>query len=473
MNVPVIFWFRRDLRLEDNMGLRAAVRSGQPVIPLFIFDPDILSSGRVGAPRLKFMLKALDGLSTELHKNQREVLVRHGDPVDVLRDLIETTGADRLYFNRDYTPFARRRDEAITDALDIAVESFDDRLLMPPGAVLKDDGDPYAVYTPFKNKWRDMPDKPQIVSDYSVSAANLHDLEGLKNDGIPTLADLGYDDTIDVPSAREGDAHDMLEAWTQDGIYTYDEGRNRLGNPHDDPRTRTSFLSPYIRFGIISTRTIYWACRDAYSATRSEAKRASVGAFVDEIIWHEFYTHILWHFPKVQTHNFYEKYDGLQWRHAPDHLQAWKDGRTGFPVVDAAMRQLRAVGWMHNRARMIVASFLTKDLLIDWREGELYFMQWLIDGDLAANNGGWQWAAGTGTDAQPYFRIFNPVSQSQKFDQDGRFIRRWVPELRDVPDKHIHQPWKMQSPPPAYPAPIVDHKAAREAALDAYKAARD
>ncbi|MEQ8674343.1 MAG: deoxyribodipyrimidine photo-lyase [Aggregatilineales bacterium] len=473
-NPPVIFWFRRDLRLQDNLGFKAALDSEQPVIPLFIFDPAILQSPRIGAPRLKFMLNALESLSIELHKHQRELLIRHGDPNDVLRALIDETGADKLFFNIDYTPFARKRDEIIQNTLKIDVQAFHDRLLAAPGDVLKDDGKPYVVYTPFKNKWRKLP-KPDRPERYEISADNLHTLEGIQNDGIPTIADLGFDETINVPIASEDKALHILEAYMSKPVYSYKEGRNALGNPSTaqptNPLTQTSFLSPYIRFGLVSLRQIYWSARDAHAETQSDDRQESVSTFVNEIIWHEFYTHILYFFPQVKTANFYDKYDDLAWNTSDSDLQAWKDGQTGYPVVDAAMRQLKATGWMHNRARMIVASFLTKDLLIDWREGELHFMQWLLDGDLAANNGGWQWAAGTGTDAQPYFRIFNPISQSTKFDPDGDFIRCWIPELRDVPDKFIHEPWKMDNPPENYPPPIVDHSEARQRTLDAFKAA--
>lgn len=471
---PVIFWFRRDLRLQDNLGFKAALDSGQPVIPLFILDPAILKSPRIGAPRLKFMLDALQSLSTELHKHQRGILIRHGDPLNVLQSLIKETDAGHLFFNADYTPFARKRDDAIRSALKIDVHSFHDRLLAVPGDVLKDDGEPYKVYTPFKNKWRKLlkPDRPE---DYDISSEHLHTLEGIQSEGIPTLADLGLEDTINTPEASAEEATRILSDYMSKPVYAYKEGRNTLANPpvkqSESPLTQTSFLSPYIRFGLISLRQIYWSARDAYAETQSSERQDSVSTFVNEIIWHEFYTHILYFFPQVKTANFHEKYDDVAWRNSDEDLKAWKDGQTGYPVVDAAMRQLKATGWMHNRARMIVASFLTKDLLIDWRAGELHFMQWLLDGDLAANNGGWQWAAGTGTDAQPYFRIFNPVSQSKKFDPDGAFIRSWIPELRDVPDKFIHVPWEMDTPPKDYPAPIVDHGEARERTLDAFKAA--
>ncbi len=469
---PVIMWFRRDLRLDDNKALHAAIASGQPVIPLFVFDPAILKSPRVGAPRLKFMLQALDSMATELHKHQRDLLIRHGDPAQLIPALIAETDATALYYNIDYTPYAVKRDEQIVNALAIEAHGYHDRLLAPPGTVEKNDGGPYTVYTPFKKKWRAL-DKDVHPAEYDVTADELHNLDGLENDGIATVESLGFEATINVPEASEKEAQRRLDTWVDEAVYAYDEERNQLGNPAHGPLTRTSFLSPYIRFGVISPRRIYQASADAYRAASNESQRQSVVAFVDEIIWHEFYTHVLHFFPQVTTHNFNRKYDAVEWLDDNEAFEAWRDGMTGYPAVDAAMRQLKSTGWMHNRARMIVASFLTKHLLIDWRRGELHFMQWLIDGDLAANNGGWQWAAGTGTDAQPYFRIFNPISQSQKFDPDGEFIRYWIPELHDVPDKFIHTPWEMERSSVDYPAPIVDHKMARQRALDAYGATKE
>ncbi len=472
---PVICWFRRDLRLDDNLALQAAIHSGQPVIPLFILQPSILNNERISLPRLKFMLSALASLDANLQKYGRRLLVLRGEPSDVLQSLITQTEATALYFNADYTPFARQRDEAITDALQIQVSVFHDRLLMPPGSVLTNDERPYTIFTPFKRKWRDAKSSRLSIADYPLNADVLHDLTGLDNTHVPTLEDLGFAASIQIPPATADHAHNLLDSWSADGLLHYAQKRDTLGNPHHSPSplTGTSFLSPYIRFGLISTRTIYHACKDAYYDTQQAAAHESINTFVDEIIWQEFYTHILWHFPHVAQQNFNAKYDAVQWRHAPHDFAAWQAGMTGYPVVDAAMRQLTATGWMHNRARMITASFLTKDLLIHWREGERHFMHNLLDGDLAANNGGWQWAASTGTDAQPYFRIFNPTTQSKKFDPDGAFIRSWLPELRDVPDKFIHEPHKAPRPPGAYPAPIVDHSAARQATLAAFQVTKE
>jgi deoxyribodipyrimidine photo-lyase len=466
---PVIHWFRRDLRLRDNLGLEAALGSGQPVVPLFIFDPAILNSPRISPARVRFMLEALQALDTDLRKFGSALLVRHGAPVKVLPQVVEEIGAVRLFFNADYTPFSRQRDDGVAAALNIPVNGFHDRLMAVPGEIVKESGDPYSVYTPFMKCWRQEV-QPAPVAEYQMAAEQFHTLDGIENPDLPTLADLGCGQSTNVPEASEQAAHRQLADFISQRICVYEQERDRLGNCVDDPYTATSFLSPYIRFGLISLRQIHQAAARANQQAAGADGQKSVRKFVDEIIWHEFYTHILWHFPQVKTENFNRKYDVIEWQETGQDLQAWQDGQTGYPAIDAAMRQLNATGWMHNRARMITASFLTKDLLIDWRRGELYFMQSLIDGDLAANNGGWQWAASTGTDAQPYFRIFNPVAQSKKFDPDGRFIRRWVPELRDVPDQFIHEPWNLETPPRDYPARIVDHASARKRALQMFQA---
>lgn len=470
MPQPVILWFRRDLRLQDNIAVYHAIQTQRPIIPLFIFDPAILKSKRLGIPRLKFMLQALEALNSELQQYERQLLIRHGNPPDVLQALIAESDADKLFFNLDYTPYARQRDQLVEQTLNIQVQTFHDRLLVKPDEIAKKDGKPYIVYTPFMKQWRNR-FKPEQVDTNNLTHNQLHSLDGLQNDGIPKLNDLNFSCDIDVPEASETHTNSILETFLNNSIYAYADERNILGNPSKSPKTHTSFLSPYIRFGLLSLRQIYWSARETYDKTENENQQESVKTFINEIIWHEFYTHILYHFPKVKTQNFYAKYDKISWVNNCDDFEAWKQGRTGYPIVDAAMRQLLHTGWMHNRARMIVASFLTKDLLVDWRWGELHFMHYLLDGDLAANNGGWQWAAGTGTDAQPYFRVFNPVSQSKKFDPSGAFIRHWIPELRDVPDKYIHEPWKMDTPPADYPSPIVDHAEARKRAIDIYKQA--
>lgn len=481
MTSPIIHWFRRDLRLTDNLALSAAARTGQPIIPLFIFDPRIIKSRHVGLPRLAFLLKALESLDGALREQGSRLLIRYGNPRVVLPELIQTSGATTLYFNRDYTPFARKRDAEIEDASPVRIHGFEDAVLLPPGSVLTEAGKPFTVFTPFKKKWLTIPKpvmtepvpdgifvKADVMDSYAVGAVRELPLQTINR--VPTLSDLGHPATIPVPLASEVEAQRRLNDFLTQRVYAYAEGRNQLAaQADDDTYGGSSFLSPYLRFGMLSPRQAYWAAH-LTPHTIEEGSRAGVESWVSELIWREFYMHVLYHFPRVLKGSFKPHYDRLEWRSAPDELAAWKDGQTGFPVVDAAMRQLKTMGWMPNRARMIVASFLSKDLLIHWQEGERHFMDWLVDGDPAANNGGWQWSAGTGTDAQPYFRIFNPVSQGQKFDPDGVYVRRWIPELRDVSDEYIHAPWVMSIPPSAYPAPIVDRSMARERALAAFKA---
>jgi deoxyribodipyrimidine photo-lyase len=468
---PVIHWFRRDLRLSDNLALRAALKTGQPVIPLFIFDPALLKGERFSAARLKFMLDGLRALDESLKPFGTRLLIRHGSPIPVLSDLIETTKASALFYNRDYSPYAVRRDHQLSTALSVDIHAFDDALLHPPGQILSGSNAPYTVYTPFKRRWLEQP-KPTVESGV-IPNKQFHSLEGLDNSGVPTLRDLGVRETIDTPPAGEMAARQRLERFVARGIFLYSQQRDDLAiNPFTSDDPTTSALSPYFRFGMISPRQAYQAAMTARREAAIETECESVDVWISELAWREFYTHILYHFPHVYNSSFRPEYEQVEYRHVPDELRRWQNGETGYPIVDAAMRQLNALGWMHNRARMIVASFLTKDLLIYWREGDVIFMQRLIDGDPAANNGGWQWSAGTGTDAQPYFRIFNPVSQSQKFDPDGIYIRHWLPELRDVPTRFIHAPWEMETPPANYPRPIVDHAFARERTLRAYKAVK-
>lgn len=470
---PVIHWFRRDLRLADNSALAAALRSGRLVIPLFIFDPAIVHSPRSGAPRVAFMLKALRALDGRLNAQGSALLVRFGPPEQVLSAVLRESRAEAIYANADYTPYARRRDDALRRTLSVPLHLYHDLLLRAPGDVLKEDGSPLVVFTPFMKRWRALP-PPSPVIEGHIPPGSFHSLHGLKNSGVPDLTALGIGATIPVPAADEETARRALERFVAGPIYRYGETRNALvANPFiEDIPPGSSYLSPYLRFGVLSPRQVYWAAQGALFAAPSVEAQRSVETYINELIWREFYHHILYHFPRVTQTSFRAEYDGIGWRAAPDELMAWQEGQTGYPLVDAAMRQLRAIGWMPNRARMVVASFLTKDLLIHWRAGEAHFMHWLIDGDLAANNGGWQWAAGTGTDAQPYFRIFHPVKQSQKFDPCGDYIRHWVPELRDVPTPFVHAPWMMDCPPAGYPSPMVEHGLARERALAAFRAVR-
>ncbi len=466
----VIVWFRRDLRLSDHLALEAASQQPAEILPVFCLDPALLESEHTQSPRLAFMLQGLASLDHSLRQRGSRLAILRGKPKKVLAELIERVGASALFFNADYTPYARHRDETIVKALPIPVHRFDDALLHAPGEVLKANGEPYVVFTPFKRQWLTL--TRRIVAEDYLEKARFYAVPEDIGQPIPTLAELNFRSaSIEFPPVGEQAAQQRLQDFMQQNIYLYGESRNRLvAEPWRDTRSASSYLSPYFRFGMISPRQVYWAARDAYTRATQKSAKASVEAFVNELIWREFYMHIMYFYPHVTTRSFRTEYDDIEWADDPNGLQAWKDGITGYPIIDAAMRQLKAIGWMPNRARMIVASFLTKDLLIDWREGEKHFMQCLIDGDPAANNGGWQWAAGTGTDAQPYFRIFNPVSQSKKFDPEGEYIRFWVPELADLPLKFIHEPWKAPTLPKDYPPPIVDHQKARQRTLEAYKA---
>ncbi|NWF68852.1 MAG: deoxyribodipyrimidine photo-lyase [Chloroflexi bacterium] len=463
---PVIHWFRRDLRLSDNRALSAALSAGVPVIPLFVFDSRIYKSQRSGAPRLAFLLRALHALDDTLRQHNSRLLIRFGTPPEALRDLVSETNAQAVYCNDDYTPYAQERDRELKATLSVPLHLYDDLLLLAPGQVNKDDGDPFMVFTPFKKRWLSLPKMP---FEPDLPPGRFHPLDGIDGKALPTLAELGFAETIAVPDASESQARRLLLGFTSNSIYRYNEGRNRLAADwQHDPVNGSSFLSPYLHLGILSIRHAYGLAQAAQDKAPDKESADAVEAWISELIWRDFYNHILFYFPHVLKHNFRREYNALQWRHAPAELQAWKAGMTGYPVVDAAMRQLNATGWMPNRARMIVASFLCKDLLIDWREGEQYFMQHLIDGDTAANNGGWQWTAGTGTDAQPYFRIFNPISQSMKFDPEGTYLRRWLPELRDIPNDYIHAPWEAPTPPAGYPAPLVEHNFARKRTMEAF-----
>ena len=477
MENTVIHWFRRDLRLTDNTALSQASRSGCPIIPVFILDPTLYANTRTSVPRFAFLLNGLRSLDRLLRERGTRLIVLRGNPREVLPALVSKMGAIALYFNRDYSPLALRRDRAVANAVGVPVRQFDDALLVPPNLVLTDSGSPYSVFTPFKNKWLTIPKSPLMGTlpeniRWATGFSSSADLFAWER--VPDLSDLRPERVFDLPESSEGSAQKHLDEFVSTRVFNYSEGRNALAPLSADRRSESSFLSPYLRFGLLSPRQAYWAAREAYqsvdllSAGR-KGKHESVETWVSELVWRDFYIHILYHFPHVIKGSFREKYDRLEWRHAPAELEAWKFGLTGYPVVDAAMRQLRTTGWMPNRSRMIVASFLTKDLLISWQEGERHFMDWLIDGDPAANNGGWQWSAGTGTDAQPYFRIFNPIQQSKDYDPDGTYIRQWVPELRDIPDRYLHTPHEWGRAVEAYPKPIVEHRFARERTLAAFK----
>ncbi len=469
---PIVFWFRRDLRLDDNRGLRAALEAGYPVLSLFIIDPRFRVSGHYSHNRMAFLLQALRSLDSRLRERGAGLLVHIGLPQEILPKLVREHGVKALYFNADYTPFARERDRQVESRLSIPVHAYDDLLLVAPNMLRKGDGSPYRVFTPFERQWTRLAKTP--LAKCSFAGNQFHQVSANETNSALDQAAETVRPHAPLPPASEQVAQAKLEAYIKSGIDNYAQTRNNLTIDPFGKATQngSSCISHYLHQGLLSPRQALWLARGRQQIERDDETVQSITAWIRQLAWRDFFSHIMYHFPQVRQSNFRSEFDNMPWRDAEDELRAWKRGLTGYPIVDAAMRQLAAIGWMPNRARMIVASFLCKDLLIDWREGEAHFMRHLLDGDQAVNNGGWQWAAGTGTDAQPFFRIFNPVLQSKKFDKNGHYIRHWIPELRRVPDEAIHSPWQMSSPPASYPQPIVDHASARERAIKAFRLAR-
>jgi len=467
-----VWWVRRDLRLSDNQALGAAIQHGGAVVPVFIVDPALLNSPYAGKRRAAFLFGGLRALATAIEERGGRLIVRQGQPAQVLAALCREVGATAVFAERDYSPYATARDRRVADALPVPLHLTGGLMVRAPSDALKDDGAPYTVYTPYSRRWRSHP--PVRRSDILPAPRTLDTPTGIAGDEIPGSEGADWGGFVPGEAEARRRLRDFVTGATAP-IHGYANNRNR---PDLDG---TSQLSPYLRFGMISARMAALAAYEAGDNASTREAREGADTWLAELIWRDFYLSILHHFPHVRRGSFRPEYDAISWQNDETHFAAWCAGRTGYPIVDAAMRQLAATGWMHNRSRMIVASFLVKDLLIDWRWGERWFMQQLLDGDPAANNGGWQWTAGTGTDAAPYFRVFNPVAQGQKFDPDGAYIRRWVPELQRVPGKFIHEPWTMPRSDQVragcrmgeeYPAPIVDHAAARERVLAAYKAVK-
>ena len=435
-----IFWFRRDLRLQDNAALYHALKGPKPVLPVFIFDRNILDKLEDKADaRVHFLHNTIQGLKGELEQQGSTFLVKYGTPEACWKEIIQEYEVDAVYTNRDYEPYALDRDQAIKSLLEvqqIVFHDFKDHVIFEKGEVLKKDGTPYTVFTPYSRKWKEKLNS-QIVQDeqgqsvsyfFKAYPCEQYVTNFYKTASLPLIAlgEMGFElSPIGIPD----------QTVRQGLIKNYDKTRNFPAI------NGTSKLGIHFRFGTISIR--------------EKARKAQLlnDTFLNELIWRDFYAQILAHFPHVAERSFRPKYDNIEWRNNEEEFKKWCAGKTGYPIVDAGMRELNTTGYMHNRVRMITASFLTKHLLIDWRWGEAYFAAKLLDFDLASNNGGWQWAAGSGTDAAPYFRIFNPYSQQQKFDKEFKYIKKWVPEYGS----------------PNYPEPIVDHKAARERCLETYK----
>jgi deoxyribodipyrimidine photo-lyase len=461
-----IHWFRSDLRLRDNTALAAAAARADEIALVFVVDDRLVSGSRVGPPRLRFLWDALQGLADDLKRRGHRLLLRRGDPVAEIPRLLRDAGAELLSFNRDPGPYAKLRDARVCEAAEragVRVIDCKDRVLFESADLRTRAGRPFRVYTPFRRAWltrfREEPPLPAGPTRLP------RPIPRLAIGRLPSLAHfVTAEDRSRIPRAGEAMARRRLRRFLEGGVGDY---ASRRDDPAEDG---TSRLSPYLRFGLLSPRI----CVEDALEVAAELPGQAAGArkWIDELIWREFYSAILEEHPRVLARSFRAEYRTIRWDDDEDRFRAWCEGRTGYPFVDAAMRQLAAEGWMHNRARMVVASFLTKDLLLDWRWGERFFMQRLIDGEPASNNGGWQWSASTGTDAQPYFRIFNPVAQGERFDSSGRYVRRFVPELRGVPDRYLHRPWESPCPPADYPAPIVDHAHQRQLALGRYQAAR-
>ncbi len=454
-----LLWFRRDLRLADHPALLAAVdaagREGD-VLPVFVVDPALWRPA--GAPRRQFLRNCLAALQESL---DGALVLRSGDPVDVLPALAREAGAGSVHVSADAGPYGRRRDAAVEQALGpIPLVRTGSPYAVTPGRVTKADGGPFTVFSPFARAWRAHGWRAPAPRPASVRWS-----AGVPSEDLPPHQDLGG---VQLPAAGEAAALAAWKRFRDEQLSGYPETRNR-------PDTQgTSRLSAYLKYGCVHPRTLLAELADVSGADGEETE--PIRRFTDELAWREFYADVVWHRPESVREPLDARMGSIQYDSGPraDALyEAWAQGRTGYPIVDAGMRQLLGEAYVHNRVRMIVASFLVKDLHLDWRRGARHFLQHLVDGDLASNNHGWQWVAGTGTDASPYYRVFNPTRQGRQFDPDGHYVRRWVPELRDVPTAYVHEPWLAPGGLPAgYPEPVVEHAAERQVALARYQQVR-
>ncbi len=476
MSETVLFWHRRDLRLGDSVGLAAARDRTPCVAGVFCFDPGILDRDDVAPARVAYMLGCLQALQAAYKEAGGTFFCMQGAPETYILALAEALEVTAVYWHHDVEPYARQRDERVRAALKtkgIANEQFWDQLLHAPGTVETQNGDPYRVYSPFWRNWSGQPKPVPVASIEALEAPSEDRQAAAARDAgaalsLPSMQSLGFSWEADLLLAPgEAAARERLATFCDSAVATYDDRRNYPAV------AGTSLLSAALKFGAIGIRTV-WQVTEGAKESADKAARENITAWEQELAWREFYQHALYFFPELAVGPYRQEFQDFPWEDNSDHLQAWQTGQTGYPIVDAAMRQLNATGWMHNRCRMIVASFLTKDLILDWRQGEKYFMQVLFDGDLAANNGGWQWSASSGMDPKP-LRIFNPASQAQKYDPDAGYIREWVPELESLPTAQllsgeIADRDRQQC---GYPAPIVDHKARQAEFKQRYKAQKE
>jgi deoxyribodipyrimidine photo-lyase len=462
-----LHWFRRDLRVTDNTALSEAARHADVVIPVFILEDALKTGPDVGAARMAFLPRSLESLQRNLAALGYLLIIRRGRSEIELPKLCKQAKAEAVFSNRRYEPYAQTRDSRVFNALNgmgVGFEVFKDSVMWEELDLLTQAGNPFTVFTPYARAWKSkkpLPPRPSLRAAHAT-------IPRLASDPLPSdPAELGHPIAQPLPPAGERAADELLKAFLCQPVFSYAEER-------DFPvLDGTSHLSAHLRCGNIGIRTVV-ARLAAARAKASPNGQNSCDVFLNELIWREFHLQILANFPHVMDGSFRRESAQIEWSVNREHFHAWCEGQTGYPIVDAAMRCLNATGWMHNRLRMITAMFLTKDLLINWQWGERYFMRQLVDGDMAANNGGWQWSAGTGTDAAPYFRIFNPVAQGQKFDPDGTFVRVWVPELNSLPNKNIHEPWKEPTAATAtgYPERLVLHEQQRKKFLAMFSTAK-
>ncbi|MBI4780160.1 MAG: deoxyribodipyrimidine photo-lyase [Oscillatoriophycideae cyanobacterium NC_groundwater_1537_Pr4_S-0.65um_50_18] len=456
----ILFWHRRDLRTIDNVGLASAREKTSKVVGVFCLDPGILASDDVAPARVTYLIGSLKALQEQYLQAGSQLLILKGSPLQKLPELAQALQAKAVFWNRDVEPYGRSRDRSVGEALQqagIEVETFWDQLLHAPKQILTGAGEPYSVYTPFWRNWLSKA-KPSPAQDFAGAEGLTEQEQTIAQKAgaieLPTAKALGFvwENELLLPPGTQA-AQERLAEFCDRALNDYQEQRNF-------PATiGTSHLSAALKFGTIGIRTVWQSAQAVYDDSRSDEARSNIQTWQQELAWREFYQQALYFFPQLAEGPYRQPFKNFPWSDRADHFQAWCDGQTGYPIVDAAMRQLNELGWMHNRCRMIVASFLTKDLIINWQWGEKYFMQKLFDGDLSANNGGWQWSASSGMDPKP-LRIFNPASQAQKFDADGEYIRQWLPELRhlDTADLVAGKIDPGDCDRCGYPEPIVDHK---------------